>query len=204
MTRREAAPASGHDDDRILAPAFQRPQRRPASRSERPAPRHAVRRGDGVGEARWRRAAVPADRRRGLSGKVSGEAVKVGAHLSGSLENLVADVDASGMKLNGRAHVEALPFADVPLKSRARHRRSRQSAGVQPERAVRRSRGARRSEARRAGATRSAFVVTRAGVDRQREARFHRQASCSRSSTPARTCGSTRRRKASPTSTCGS
>ncbi|SAL10173.1 translocation/assembly module TamB domain-containing protein [Caballeronia humi] len=50
-------------------------------------------------------------------GKVSGEAVQVGAHLTGSLENLVADVQASGMKLNGRAHVEALPFGDVPLKS---------------------------------------------------------------------------------------
>ncbi|CDY74101.1 putative exported protein [Caballeronia glathei] len=53
----------------------------------------------------------------GYSGKVSGEAVQVAAHLTGSLENLVADVQASGMKLDGRAHVEALPFADVPLKS---------------------------------------------------------------------------------------
>jgi translocation and assembly module TamB len=50
------------------------------------------------------------------SGKLSGEAVQVAARLTGSLENLTADVDASGMKLNGRAHVEALPFADVPLK----------------------------------------------------------------------------------------
>ncbi|KMY85383.1 putative exported protein [Candidatus Paraburkholderia calva] len=51
------------------------------------------------------------------AGKVSGEAVNVGARLSGALEDLVADVDASGLKLNGQAHVEALPFADVPLKS---------------------------------------------------------------------------------------
>ncbi|KNH10090.1 putative exported protein [Candidatus Burkholderia brachyanthoides] len=49
--------------------------------------------------------------------KVSGEAVNVSARLSGVLENLIADVDASGLKLNGQAHVEALPFADVPLKS---------------------------------------------------------------------------------------
>ncbi|BCQ22571.1 translocation/assembly module TamB domain-containing protein [Caballeronia sp. NK8] len=53
----------------------------------------------------------------GYAGKVNGEAVNVSARLSGSLEDLVADVDASGMKLKGEAHVEALPFADVPLKS---------------------------------------------------------------------------------------
>ncbi|KMQ80438.1 putative exported protein [Candidatus Burkholderia pumila] len=53
----------------------------------------------------------------GYAGKVSGETVNVGARLSGSLENLIADIDASGMKLNGQAHVEALSFADVPLKS---------------------------------------------------------------------------------------
>ncbi|WP_244814078.1 translocation/assembly module TamB domain-containing protein [Caballeronia sp. Lep1P3] len=50
------------------------------------------------------------------AGKLNGEAVQVGARLSGSLEDLIADVDASGMKLAGRAHVEATPFADVPLK----------------------------------------------------------------------------------------
>jgi translocation and assembly module TamB len=50
------------------------------------------------------------------SGKVSDEAVQVAARLGGSLENLTADVDASGMKLNGHAHVEATPFAEVPLK----------------------------------------------------------------------------------------
>ncbi|SAL35302.1 PF04357 family protein [Caballeronia turbans] len=53
----------------------------------------------------------------GYAGKVNNEAVNVSARLSGSLEDLIADVDASGMKLVGRAHVEALPFADVPLKS---------------------------------------------------------------------------------------
>lgn len=53
----------------------------------------------------------------GYAGKVNGETVNVSARLSGALEDLIADVDASGMKLNGRAHVEALPFADVPLKS---------------------------------------------------------------------------------------
>ncbi|WP_277189575.1 translocation/assembly module TamB domain-containing protein, partial [Caballeronia sp. BR00000012568055] len=53
----------------------------------------------------------------GYAGKVSGETVSVGARLSGALEDLIADIDASGMKLNGQAHVEALPFADVPLKS---------------------------------------------------------------------------------------
>ncbi|MDR5830533.1 translocation/assembly module TamB domain-containing protein [Caballeronia sp. LP006] len=52
----------------------------------------------------------------GYTGKLNGEAVQVGARLSGSLEDLIADIDASGMKLNGRAHVEALPFGDVPLK----------------------------------------------------------------------------------------
>ncbi|SAK62805.1 PF04357 family protein [Caballeronia arationis] len=53
----------------------------------------------------------------GYSGKVNGEAVQVGAHLGGSLETLLADVQASGMKLNGNAHVEATPFNEVPLKN---------------------------------------------------------------------------------------
>ncbi|SAK75124.1 PF04357 family protein [Caballeronia catudaia] len=53
----------------------------------------------------------------GYAGKINGEAVNVSARLAGSLEDLIADVDASGMKLKGQAHVEALPFADVPLKS---------------------------------------------------------------------------------------
>ncbi|WP_031362243.1 translocation/assembly module TamB domain-containing protein [Caballeronia sordidicola] len=52
----------------------------------------------------------------GYSGEVSGEAVQVAAHLTGSLENLAADINASGLKLKGQAHVEAAPFGDVPLK----------------------------------------------------------------------------------------
>ncbi|KGS04788.1 translocation/assembly module TamB domain-containing protein [Burkholderia sp. ABCPW 111] len=49
------------------------------------------------------------------AGKFSGEPVDARARVSGSLEALVADLDASGMKLAGRAHVEAAPFSDVPL-----------------------------------------------------------------------------------------
>ncbi|WOD18785.1 translocation/assembly module TamB domain-containing protein [Paraburkholderia kirstenboschensis] len=52
----------------------------------------------------------------GYSGKVNDEAVQVGGHLSGSLANLVAELDASGMKLAGHAQVEATPFGEVPLK----------------------------------------------------------------------------------------
>ncbi|MDE1005055.1 MAG: translocation/assembly module TamB domain-containing protein [Paraburkholderia fungorum] len=52
----------------------------------------------------------------GYSGKVNNEAVQVGGHLSGSLENLIAELDASGMKLAGHARVEATPFSDVPLQ----------------------------------------------------------------------------------------
>ncbi|MEX3750465.1 translocation/assembly module TamB domain-containing protein [Paraburkholderia phenoliruptrix] len=52
----------------------------------------------------------------GYSGKVRDEPVQVGGHLSGSLQNLLAELDASGMKLAGRAEVEATPFAEVPLK----------------------------------------------------------------------------------------
>ncbi|MDR6386693.1 translocation/assembly module TamB domain-containing protein [Paraburkholderia caribensis] len=52
----------------------------------------------------------------GYSGKVNDEAVQVSAHLSGSLETLVAELDASGMKLTGHARVEATPFAEVPLQ----------------------------------------------------------------------------------------
>lgn len=51
----------------------------------------------------------------GYSGKVSNEQVDAHATLSGSLEALVLDLDASGMKLAGRAHVEAAPFGAVPL-----------------------------------------------------------------------------------------
>ncbi|MEC5407210.1 translocation/assembly module TamB domain-containing protein [Paraburkholderia sp. MPAMCS5] len=52
----------------------------------------------------------------GYSGKVNEEAVQMAGHLGGSLENLVAEVDASGMKVAGHAQVEATPFDDVPLK----------------------------------------------------------------------------------------
>jgi len=52
----------------------------------------------------------------GYSGKVNDESVQVRAHLSGSLETLVAELDATGMKLTGHAHVEATPFGDVPLQ----------------------------------------------------------------------------------------
>ncbi|MDS0796771.1 hypothetical protein NUV26_31895, partial [Burkholderia pseudomultivorans] len=49
------------------------------------------------------------------TGKLADEPVDARARVSGSLEALVADIDASGMKLNGRAHVEAAPFGEVPL-----------------------------------------------------------------------------------------
>ncbi|CAH2787839.1 MAG: Inner membrane component of TAM transport system [uncultured Paraburkholderia sp.] len=52
----------------------------------------------------------------GYSGKVNDEALQVGGHLSGSLENLIAELDASGMKLAGHVLVEATPFAEVPLQ----------------------------------------------------------------------------------------
>ncbi|MBB3258889.1 translocation and assembly module TamB [Paraburkholderia bannensis] len=52
----------------------------------------------------------------GYSGKVNNEDVQVNANLGGSLEALGADVTASGMKLTGQAHLEAAPFAAVPLK----------------------------------------------------------------------------------------
>jgi translocation and assembly module TamB len=50
------------------------------------------------------------------AGKVNDEAVQVQGHVSGTLETLVAELDASGMKLDGHARVEATPFADVPLQ----------------------------------------------------------------------------------------
>ncbi|CAG4900810.1 translocation/assembly module TamB domain-containing protein [Paraburkholderia saeva] len=52
----------------------------------------------------------------GYAGKVNDEAVQVGGHLTGSLETLVAELDASGMKLAGHARVEATPFAAVPVQ----------------------------------------------------------------------------------------
>ena len=50
------------------------------------------------------------------SGELGGAPAQVQAKLSGTLESLVADVDANGMKLAGRAHIEATPFAAVPLE----------------------------------------------------------------------------------------
>ena len=52
----------------------------------------------------------------GYAGRVNGENVQMDGRLGGSLERLLADLDASGMKLTGRAHVEAAPFAAVPLR----------------------------------------------------------------------------------------
>ncbi len=50
------------------------------------------------------------------SGSLDGTPAQLQARVSGTLEALAADVTASGMKLAGRAHVEAMPFALVPLK----------------------------------------------------------------------------------------
>ncbi|MEA3118031.1 MAG: translocation and assembly module TamB, partial [Paraburkholderia sp.] len=50
------------------------------------------------------------------AGTLAEEPVQLRAHLSGSLELLLADIKASGIKLAGRAHAEATPFAAVPLK----------------------------------------------------------------------------------------
>ncbi|MDR3099037.1 MAG: translocation and assembly module protein TamB, partial [Paraburkholderia sp.] len=52
----------------------------------------------------------------GYAGKVNNEDVQMNARLGGSLEALSAEIAASGMKLAGQAHVEAAPFAAVPLK----------------------------------------------------------------------------------------
>jgi translocation and assembly module TamB len=51
-----------------------------------------------------------------LSSVVKGEAAQLEARLSGSLENMKIAIDASGMKLAGRAEIEAAPFDAVPLK----------------------------------------------------------------------------------------
>jgi len=50
------------------------------------------------------------------TGSLVGAPAQLQAKLSGSLESLIADATASGMKLTGRAHIEATPFAAVPLK----------------------------------------------------------------------------------------
>ncbi|WP_338926499.1 translocation/assembly module TamB domain-containing protein [Mycetohabitans endofungorum] len=52
----------------------------------------------------------------GLASQFGGHEMQLGVQVSGSLQALVADVQASGMQLNGVAHVEATPFADMPLK----------------------------------------------------------------------------------------
>jgi translocation and assembly module TamB len=52
----------------------------------------------------------------GYAGKVNDEVVQVNVDLGGSLEALTAEIAATGMKLTGHAHVEAAPFAAVPLK----------------------------------------------------------------------------------------
>ncbi|WP_257755279.1 translocation/assembly module TamB domain-containing protein [Burkholderia glumae] len=49
------------------------------------------------------------------TGNLSNQQVDAHARLSGSLEALAVDLDASGMKLAGRAHIEAAPFGAVPL-----------------------------------------------------------------------------------------
>jgi len=50
------------------------------------------------------------------SGTLAGAPAQLQAKLSGTLESLIADVTANGMKLAGRASIEAMPFAAVPLK----------------------------------------------------------------------------------------
>ena len=50
------------------------------------------------------------------TGTLSGAPAQLQAKLSGTLQSLVADATASGMKLNGRAHIQATPFSPVPLE----------------------------------------------------------------------------------------
>ncbi|WP_233862590.1 translocation/assembly module TamB domain-containing protein [Paraburkholderia adhaesiva] len=52
----------------------------------------------------------------GYAGKVNNEDVQVNGRIGGTLEALTADLDATGMKLAGRAHIEAAPFEAVPLE----------------------------------------------------------------------------------------
>ena len=51
-----------------------------------------------------------------FAGNVSEQPFNVAATVTGTLENLIADVNASGIKLAAQAHVEATPFASVMLK----------------------------------------------------------------------------------------
>ncbi|WP_323120959.1 translocation/assembly module TamB domain-containing protein [Burkholderia alba] len=57
----------------------------------------------------------PLDGEATYAGKLADEPVSAQARVSGSLAALVAELDASGMKLAGRGHIEAAPFSDVPL-----------------------------------------------------------------------------------------
>ncbi|RKP44854.1 translocation/assembly module TamB domain-containing protein [Trinickia fusca] len=52
----------------------------------------------------------------GLAGTLHNEPAQLNAHVSGTLETLVAEIDASGMKLAGHARIEATPFAAIPFK----------------------------------------------------------------------------------------
>ncbi len=58
----------------------------------------------------------PISGRVGLSAQAQGEKALLDIHLSGTLASLIADLSASGKKLNGHAHIEALPFSQVALK----------------------------------------------------------------------------------------
>jgi len=51
-----------------------------------------------------------------LAGVYQREHYQAGARLSGTLEALAIDLDAGGDKLNGSAHIDATPFAPVPLR----------------------------------------------------------------------------------------
>src|SRR5260363_263061 len=52
-----------------------------------------------------------------FSGKIQEEAVQLDARLSGSLEQLIAEVEAAGLKLSARARIHATPFAETPFKT---------------------------------------------------------------------------------------
>ena len=52
----------------------------------------------------------------GYAGEFAGEPARASAQVTGTLEALTAEIDASGFKLKGHARVEATPFAPVSLK----------------------------------------------------------------------------------------
>ncbi len=58
----------------------------------------------------------PLTGRIGLNAQAEGEEAFLDTHLSGSLSSLIADLTASGEKLTGYGHIEALPFSAIPLK----------------------------------------------------------------------------------------